>query len=325
MKNHGSASRHLNGVLKAILKGQDAGQYLVLDDKVLHIWKNIQISPLGAVTKKDCDPEEDIRLIHDRRGTSTNDMSKTELSPDIEYKHIAAIARRIIACRTAHKGVLVNIMKGDVKGAFRHLMVASEHVHWMAATIPELGVLVVDMSALFGWTSTPAFYGAFGGAITWLVSRECPASMDTCSYDQDHFFAYEWVNDHVLVEPDPDNGLRLANEALRLAMLAILGPASINEEKFSAWETKLQVLGLEFDTKACTISMPTEKIAKALGRVQALQYSRTQHGHNFSNYWAAYGMYARVSVPPSRPTSAFTLHAYGPTGMEKFCRRAGSQ
>ncbi|EGZ18254.1 hypothetical protein PHYSODRAFT_409988, partial [Phytophthora sojae] len=117
------------------------------------------------------------------------------------------------------------IMKGDVEGAFRHLMLASQHVRWMAATIPERGVLIIDMSAPFGWTSSPAFYGAFGGAITWLVSRECPASMDP----------------------------------------------TINEEKFSTWETQLQVLGLGFDTNACTISMPRDKIAKALGKVQSLQ------------------------------------------------------
>ncbi|GMF51674.1 unnamed protein product [Phytophthora fragariaefolia] len=194
-------------------------------------------------------------------------MSQTERSPDIEYKHIAAIARRVISCRSVYKGVPVKIMKGDVTGAFRHLMLASEHVRWMAATIQELGVLIIDMLAPFGWTSSPAFYGAFGGAITWLVCRECPASMDPSTNDHEPFFAYEWVDDHVLVEPEINNRLHLANEALRLSMLAILGPAAINEEKLSTWETQLQVLGLEFDTDACTISMPQDKIAKALGSV----------------------------------------------------------
>ncbi|KAJ8575504.1 hypothetical protein ON010_g3704 [Phytophthora cinnamomi] len=82
-------------------------------------------------------------------------------------------------------------MKGDMKGAFRHLMLASGHARWMAATISELGVLIVDMSAPFGWASSPAFYGAFGGAITWLIHRESPASMDETSDDHDPFFAYE--------------------------------------------------------------------------------------------------------------------------------------
>lgn len=174
MKNHGSASRHLNGVLKAIRKGQDAGQYLVLDSKALDVWKNIQVSPLGAVEKKGCDPSEDIRLIHDLsfpRGYSTNDMSDTSETPELDYKHVAIIARRILECKKRYRGVTIKMLKGDVKGAFRHLMIASGHVHWMAATIPELGVLIIDMSAPFGWTSSPAYYGVVGGAITWQIGR----------------------------------------------------------------------------------------------------------------------------------------------------------
>ncbi|KAG1685320.1 hypothetical protein DVH05_008482 [Phytophthora capsici] len=87
VKNHGPASRHLNGVLKALRKGQDEGQYLILDIAVLECWGDIQVSPLGAVPKKDCDPNEDIRLIHDLsfpRGSSTNDVSMPNSSPEIE-------------------------------------------------------------------------------------------------------------------------------------------------------------------------------------------------------------------------------------------------
>ncbi|ETL84294.1 hypothetical protein L917_15851 [Phytophthora nicotianae] len=260
-------------VLKALRKGQDDGQYLILDIDVLEHWKNIQVSPLGAVPKKYCDPKEDIRLIHDLsfpRGSSTNDLSTPNSSPEIEFKHVSAVARRILACCTKYTGAVVKIMKGDVKSAFRHLMLASDHVRWMAATIQTLGVLIIDMSAPFGWTSSPAFYGAFGGAITWLVSHESPNSMDPRSDDHEPFF----VDDHILVKPHVGNRLHLANEALRLSMLAVLGPTSINEEKFSVWETRLQVFGLEFDTVACTISMPDDKIAKALGRVKTMQHQR---------------------------------------------------
>lgn len=56
-------------------------------------------------------------------------------------------------------------------------------------------------------------------------------------------------------------------------MLAVLGPRAVNEKKFTAWTTKLRVLGLEFDTVARTVSMPEDKIKKALGRVQYMQAS----------------------------------------------------
>ncbi|KAG2836886.1 hypothetical protein PC111_g4854 [Phytophthora cactorum] len=45
--------------------------------------------------------------------------------------------------------------------------------------------------------------------------------MDGTSTDRDQFFAYEWVDDHVLVEPDVSNRLHLANETLRLVSIAI--------------------------------------------------------------------------------------------------------
>ncbi|KAG2772567.1 hypothetical protein PC116_g14432 [Phytophthora cactorum] len=84
LKNHRSASQYLNAVVRAVRKGQDAGQYLVFDIKVLEIWNDNQISPLGEVEKKDCDPEQEVRLIHDLscpQGRSTNAASKTEDAP----------------------------------------------------------------------------------------------------------------------------------------------------------------------------------------------------------------------------------------------------
>ncbi|ETK97293.1 hypothetical protein L915_00141 [Phytophthora nicotianae] len=53
-------------------------------------------------------------------------------------------------------------------------------------------------------------------------------------------------------------------------MLAILGPRSINEKKFTRWSTRLRALGLDWDTDLRSVSMPEEKIAKALLRVQAM-------------------------------------------------------
>ncbi|KAJ8544622.1 hypothetical protein ON010_g11646 [Phytophthora cinnamomi] len=204
LKNHGSALRHLNGVVKSIRKGQDPGQYVVMAIAVLKQWSDIQISRLGAIPKKVCDPQEDIRLIYDLsfpQGCSTNDVSSTDSSPNVVYEHVSTIARRILACRADHTETVTTIMEGDVKVAFRHLMLASGHVHWIAAMIPDLGVLIIDMSAPFSWTSSPAYYGAFGGAMMWLVSNESPATTDSSSNNHEPFFAYEWVDDHVLVEP----------------------------------------------------------------------------------------------------------------------------
>lgn len=80
---------------------------------------------------------------------------------------------------------------------------------------------------------------------------------------QSPFFSYEWVDDHVLVEPDNPGRLSAASAALRLAMMAVLGLRSINEKKFSEWSTTAEALGLAFDTEKRTVSMPTSKLIKA--------------------------------------------------------------
>lgn len=53
-------------------------------------------------------------------------------------------------------------------------------------------------------------------------------------------------------------------------MLAVLGPRSINEAKFSGWCSELVGLGLLCDTTDPTVSIPADKIAKALQRVRAM-------------------------------------------------------
>ncbi|OWY97823.1 hypothetical protein PHMEG_00031551 [Phytophthora megakarya] len=45
------------------------------------------------------------------------------------------------------------------------------------------------------------------------------------------------------------------------------GPNFINDEKFSSWSSKFDALGLTWDTKHKSVSMPSDKIAKALARI----------------------------------------------------------
>lgn len=91
--------------------------------------------------------------------------------------------------------------------------------------------------------------------------------MSKTSDDADGFFGYEWVDDHISVEPDVGDRLQLADTTLRLAMMAVLGPRAVNEAKCSEWTTRIEALGLEWDTRPRTVTMPADKIKKALDRV----------------------------------------------------------
>ncbi|POM66213.1 Hypothetical protein PHPALM_17963 [Phytophthora palmivora] len=136
----------------------------------------------------------------------------------------------------------------------------------MAAFVPELGVLVIDMSAPFGWAGSPPCYSLFGRAISWLMGSNSPASVSD-SLDNNPFFPFEWVDDHILVEPEIDDRLQSAESMLRYAILAVLGPRSINDYKFSDWSDELVVLGLLWNTRRLTVSIPDVKIVKARNRV----------------------------------------------------------
>ena len=136
--NHQSANRHLNAVVRSIRSGQDAGQYLVVDDALLDVWKTVHVSPLGAVEKKDIDPATEVRLIHDLsfpRGKSTNTATDRATMPNVHYRCVATIARRIDDCKRRFPGHDIKMKKGDVKGAFRHLMVHHDSVGWMGACV----------------------------------------------------------------------------------------------------------------------------------------------------------------------------------------------
>ncbi|ETN23536.1 hypothetical protein PPTG_20662 [Phytophthora nicotianae INRA-310] len=154
---------------------------------------------------------------------------------------------------------------------------------------------------------SPAHYGVFGAAITHLVHNESPASLDPSNTDCEPFFCYTWVDDHVLAEEDRDDRLELCEAALRLAMLAILGPRSINEKKFTRWSTRLRALGLDWDTDLRSVLMPEEKIAKALLRVKRCCSTSQRRGHSCANYWDLYATCVRVSDQQNRCSNALHL------------------
>ncbi|EGZ13874.1 hypothetical protein PHYSODRAFT_510996, partial [Phytophthora sojae] len=119
------------------------------------------------------------------------------------------------------------ILKGDVKGAYRHLMSIASQVFRMAALVTDLKILLIDLAAPFGWSGSPPFDGLFGRAIR-------------------RYRTLFWLR------------------------MAVLGPRSINEAKFSNWSTELVALGLLWNTEKRTVSMPADKIAKALQRVNTM-------------------------------------------------------
>lgn len=267
--NHRSAQTSIFQVSNRIREGEDTGAYIVVDLDVFRRW-GVHVSPFGAVPKKDSSPDA-IRLIHDLSsppGNCPNDLTDKTSLPPLKYEYVTALATRIEALRHRFPGIAILLLKVDVHGAFRHLRQHADDVQWMGGVLPDRSAGVIDLAAPFGWTGSPAFYAVSGRPISFLVGRESPASMCPSCVDTDAFFAFEWVDDHVMIEADLPDRCRTAEDALRLAMLAVLGPTSINEDKFTSWSTTATALELEWDTAEATVSIPIDKITKALNRVR---------------------------------------------------------
>ncbi|RHY49202.1 hypothetical protein DYB34_008324 [Aphanomyces astaci] len=160
---------------------------------------------------------------------------------------------------------------GDVASAYRHLSASCSDASWLGLTVPEAGVIGIDMSAPFGWCGSPNVYCAFGNGISWLVAHESPATIHpTSAADKRTFWGFNYIDDHVLIEHDTADRLDCADIALRLAMMATFGPDSLNLNKFTQWSTDLHALGLNWDLSLGIVSMPQDKISKAMSRVDSM-------------------------------------------------------
>ncbi|ETL38305.1 hypothetical protein L916_10098 [Phytophthora nicotianae] len=152
-KNHGSALRTLNSIIKSLRTGQDTNRYVILDIDLLSILEDFTCSPFGAVQKGDVDLSKETRLIHDLsypKGASVNDNTAEEGEITISYDGAVAIANRVLDVASEHPDQQ-HMMTGDVNGAFLHIPIAAEVVGRFAGTIPELGILVIDLYCPFGW------------------------------------------------------------------------------------------------------------------------------------------------------------------------------
>ncbi|OWZ08706.1 hypothetical protein PHMEG_00018708 [Phytophthora megakarya] len=240
--NHLSFTRHQAAALRSVNTGQASGHFLVVDASIMDMWPNVHCSPFGAVEKSDVDPCLEVRLIHDLsfpNGSSTNELLDKSCLPEVDYAYVTVLAARIEDLASRYPQSSIKMLKGDVKGAYRHLMTNANHVHQMAGLIRSLDALIIDLAAPFGWSGSPQYYD-----------------------DNTPFFGYEWVDDHVMIEIDSQDRLLLAESTLRHAMLAVLGSRSINEAKFTSWLTRLTVLGLTWDTVHRSLSIHKPRLTK---------------------------------------------------------------
>ena len=266
--NHGSARGHVDAVRAALRDGQEKGRILIVDLDLLSLWPEVFCSPLGTVAK-DNDPTK-VRVVHDLsfpEGASVNDYTIQDLVPPAHYNGPAAIAARILDLAKGED--LIYMATSDVSGAFRHIPLHESYVAKFAATLPEDNALIIDLCTPFGWTASPGFYNVAAGLISQRYGASRPLWPDQPIAGRASFSSLYWCDDHVCVEADIGSRLAEARLALRWAMVSVLGPESYNEAKDQDWTQRCRALGLEWNLQDKSLSMPKEKVDKALRRIKA--------------------------------------------------------
>jgi len=248
-------------------------KYIILNGSIKDRWKEIILSPVFVVEKGGAGSMKQGkgRSVNDfssPRGCSINTVSRLGRTYTPSYDQPTKIADAIAKC-TDKKAF---ILAGDVASAFRNCPIAAEFVHLFCFHIPELDLFVIDLYAAFGWSESPGYYDIFGAAISYIVKSSA----------NERSFASHWVDDHTLVsQPNKISDLITLEFNLRNAMVDVLGFSAINEQKYTFWSTRCKVLGLVFDTEQHLVSVPDEKIEKAVGRINGFLSSNLVNRHRY--------------------------------------------
>ena len=115
-------------------------------------------SPFGAAEKGDLPLSEAARITHDasypRKANGKNVNSLTaKVAITTKYDGPATIAQWALAVENSQPGEAV-MMTGDVSGAFRNVPFAAAACGSFAGYIPQLDIVIVNLSLSFGWTDS---------------------------------------------------------------------------------------------------------------------------------------------------------------------------
>ncbi|OWZ06519.1 hypothetical protein PHMEG_00021217 [Phytophthora megakarya] len=218
-------------LIKEIRKGQDQSRYLVLDIGLRRLLKNVSYSPFELFT--------------------------TSLIPN-NVREAAVLARRILKVEGQEPGAM-KMLTGDVHGAFRNIPLAAVAVGRFQGQYQNWVCLLSICSCPFGWTVSPGHYWSAGAAINHIHSNSRPTWPDQPQTGAMLFDDKAWCDDHICIEP---------NIGSRAVMTGVLGPDACNEQNVSQWFREGTAFGLTWNLNTMSLSIPPDKISKAIRRLQ---------------------------------------------------------
>ena len=259
-------------------------------------------SPIGLVPK---DNGQKTRLIfhlsHPRNdGTSVNANTPDELAK-VSYQDFDEAVKLCIKCLKRNGTCFIG--KSDLSAAFRHICMAKKWWKFliMKAMNPVDGkwYFFVDKCMPFGARISCAIFQAFSDALAHIVWYK--TKMDNINYLDDFFFA--------------DILCSLCNKQIE-TFLEVCGtinfPVSLDKTFWAT--TKLTFLGLSIDTVRKLISIPQDKVSRALKMVQHMSKTKKTTLKQMQKLCGFLNFLCRCIVPGR----AFTRRLYNATaGLTK--------
>ena len=270
MKNLPMVPAAVSVAVNKIMNELNLGRGMVAHASVLgRNCPRLTVSPMGAVKKGDEPLSENVRVINalsSPKGNSIN-SSTINIIPDACFGRVSEIADEVLRLRLLHPDtVRIMAMGADIDSAFKHVPKHADSVQYFAVVIPGTSLLWLSFNLDFGWKGSPGYFALFAKAVRHLQSSGGSFVRNTWS----NFYVFVWVDDIILVEPDLDDRLLLAERRLRTSVEQVFGPAGWKESKFDTWSTKWKALGLLWDSSTCTVEMPQAKLDKAAMIIQSM-------------------------------------------------------
>ena len=246
--NMGSAAVHPDVVREYIAKECTEGR--ILGPFVPNTLPNVHISRFGVIPKRSSSGWRLILDLSSPEGRSVNDGIDPDLC-SLSYVTIDDAARAIL-----ESGPGSLLAKIDIKSAYRIVPVHPEDRSLLGMMWDE--GLYVDAVLPFGLRSAPKIFTALADALEWIIKREGVRTL------------FHYLDDFLIVATPYS---RQCEEDLQ-RLLAIFDrlhiPVAI--EKLEGPAVVLIFLGIELDTQAMIMRLPTSKLQELKGLILIAQW-----------------------------------------------------
>ncbi|OWZ06570.1 LOW QUALITY PROTEIN: hypothetical protein PHMEG_00021154 [Phytophthora megakarya] len=178
---------------------------------------------------KDIPISKDGRIIHylsAPSGTSINDVTNSDWTPDARWELYSRTAERVLELRRKNPHATIYALGADIAGAILHVPVHARHA---SALYASMRVGIFSGTAVFGWTASPAYFVVFGKAVR---HYQRTGSSYVLGFPEP-FWIFQWVDDIVIIEDDIGDRLIRAERRLRDTVKLVFGSGGWHEGKLT--------------------------------------------------------------------------------------------